>query len=185
MLRNYLKIAWRNARKNKVSTFVNIVGLTLGLTCCMLITAYVLDEFSYDHFHKNADQIVLFQQFEGTPGSGGKFATDLKSRFAPVTNTARLTRIKPLIAHRQTAGYESQFWFADSSVFNVFTLPLVQGNPRTALTERLTDAVKLVAARFLREPARCAAFFRFELLSAGTPAEATAAAPAAPAVPAA
>lgn len=56
---------------------------------------------------------------------------------------------------------------------------------RTALTERLTDAVKLVAARFLREPARCAAFFRFELLSAGTPAEATAAAPAAPAVPAA
>ena len=147
MLRNYLKIAWRNARKNKVSTFVNIVGLTLGLTCCMLITAYVLDEFSYDHFHKNADQIVLFQQFEGTPGSGGKFATDLKSRFAPVTNTARLTRIKPLIAHRQTAGYESQFWFADSSVFNVFTLPLVQGNPRTALTEQYGVVLSETMAR--------------------------------------
>ena len=54
---------------------------------------------------------------------------------------------------------------------------------RTALTERLTDAVKLVAAQFLREPARCAAFFRFELLTAGTPAPAEAAAPAGPVAP--
>ena len=136
MLTNYLKIAWRNARQNKVSTLVNIVGLTLGLTGCLLITAYVLDDLSYDRFHQNADRIVLFQQFEGQPGSGGKFATDLKSQFAPVTNTARLTRMKPLVSHQQTAGYESEFWFADSSVFSVFTLPLVQGNPKTALTEQ-------------------------------------------------
>ncbi len=147
MLRNYLKIAWRNARKNKVSTFVNIVGLTLGLTGCLLITAYVLDDLSYDRFHKNADRIVLFQQFEGTSGSGGKFATDLKSRFAQVTNTARLARIKPLIAHRETATYESQFWFADSSVFDVFTLPLVQGNPRTALTEQYGVVLSETMAR--------------------------------------
>lgn len=136
MLRNYLKIALRNARRNKVFTLVNGTGLTLGLTCCLLITAYVLDDLSYDRFHQNADRIVLFQQFDAQPGSGGKFATDLKSRFAQVTNAVRLTRIKPLVSRQQTAAYESQFWFADSSVFNVFTLPLVQGNPRTALTEQ-------------------------------------------------
>jgi putative ABC transport system permease protein len=147
MLTNYFKIAWRNARRNKVSTLVNVVGLTLGLTGCLLITAYVLDDLSYDRFHQNADRIVLFQQFEGKPGSGGKFATDLKSRFAQVTNTARLTRIKPLISRQQTAGYESQFWFTDSSVFSVFTLPLVQGNPRTALTEQYGVVLSETMAR--------------------------------------
>ncbi len=147
MLRNYFKIAWRNLIRNKVSTVVNIVGLTLGLSCCMLITAYVLDELSYDRFHKNADRIVLFQQFENAPGSGGKFAIDLKSRFAQVTNTARLTRIKPLIAHQQVAAYESQFWFADSSVFNIFTMPLAQGNPQTALTEQYGVVLSETMAR--------------------------------------
>ena len=147
MLRNYLKIAWRNARRNKVSTLVNVVGLTLGLTGCLLITAYVLDDFSYDRFHQNADRIVLFQQFEGQSSSGGKFATDLKSRFAQVTNTARLTRLKPLVSNRQTAEYESQFWFADSSVFDVFTLPLAQGNPRTALTEQYGVVLSETMAR--------------------------------------
>jgi putative ABC transport system permease protein len=147
MLRNYLKIAWRNAWINKVSSLVNIVGLTLGLTGCLLIMAYVLDELSYDQFHQNADRIVLFQQFEGQPGSGGKFATDLKSRFAQVTNTARLTRIKPLVSNQQTAAYESQFWFADPSVFNLFTLPLTRGNPRTALTEQYGVVLSETMAR--------------------------------------
>ena len=147
MLRNYLKIALRNARRNKVFTLVNGTGLTLGLTCCLLITAYVLDDLSYDRFHQNADRIVLFQQFDAQPGSGGKFATDLKSRFAQVTNAVRLTRIKPLVSRQQTAAYESQFWFADSSVFNVFTLPLVQGNPRTALTEQYGVVLSETMAR--------------------------------------
>ena len=147
MIRNYLKIAWRNARKNNVSTLVNTVGLTLGLTCCLLIAAYVLDDISYDRFHQKANRIVLFQQFDGQPGSGGKFATDLKSRFSSVTNAVRLTRIKPLVSRQQTVAYESQFWFADSSVFSVFTLPLVQGNPRTALTEQYGVVLSETMAR--------------------------------------
>ena len=147
MFRNYLKIAWRNALRNKVSTLINLVGLTLGLACCLLITAYVLDDVSYDRFHQNADRIVLFQQFEGSASSGGKFATDLKSRFAQVTNTVRLTRIKPLLSTRQTAAYEPAFWLADSSFFNVFTLPLAQGNPKTALTEQYGVVLSAAMAR--------------------------------------
>ena len=136
MLRNYIKIAWRNLQKNKVAGFINVLGLTLGLTCCLLIAAYVFDDLSYDRFHQNADRLVLFQQHESSPSSGGKFATDLKSRFAQVSDAVRLTRIKALIARASTASYESDFWFADSSTFRVFTLPLMQGNPQTALSEQ-------------------------------------------------
>lgn len=134
MLTIYFKIAWRNLLKNKAATFINMTGLILGLTCCLLIMAYVLDELSYDSFHQKAGRIALFQQFENQPGSGGKFAEDLKSRFAQVENTVRLTQLKPLVTSRQLSAYESQFWVADSTIFNVFTLPLVAGNPKTALT---------------------------------------------------
>ena len=147
MLRNYFKIAWRNLQRNKVAGLINILGLTLGLTCCLLIAAYVLDDLSYDRFHQNADRIVLFQQHEDSPNSGGKFATDLKNRFAQVSDAVRLTRLKALIARSSTASYESNFWFADSNAFRLFTLPLVQGNPLTALTEQYGVVLSETMAR--------------------------------------
>ncbi len=122
-------------------------GLTLGLTCCLLITAYVLDDLTYDRFHQNADRIVLFQQFDNSASSGGKFATDLKSRFSTVADAVRLTRIRPLISRQQTAAYEANFWFADSTAFNVFSLPLLQGNPKTALTEQYGVVLSEAMAR--------------------------------------
>ena len=136
MFRNYILLAWRNARRNRVPALVNVAGLTLGLTCCLLITAYVLDELSYDRFHEHADRIVLLQQFEGSPGSGGKLAADFKQRFSQVENTVRLLRTQPLVGSRTTSAYEENVVFADSSAFSVFTLPLTLGNPKTALTER-------------------------------------------------
>ncbi|GAB3698824.1 ABC transporter permease [Spirosoma flavus] len=147
MIQNYIKIAFRNLQKSKVSSFINVLGLTLGLACCVLITAYVLDDLTYDQFHQKADRIVLFQQFENSASSGGKFATDLKQRFSAVSDAVRLTRIKPLIANPQSAAYESNFWFADSSAFNVFTLPLVQGNPKTALNEQYGVVLSEAMAR--------------------------------------
>src|ERR687890_728895 len=57
MLQNYLKIAWRNIRNNKLFSFINIFGLSIGFTCCLLITLYIVHETSYDHHHKNADRI--------------------------------------------------------------------------------------------------------------------------------
>ncbi|MBO0930851.1 ABC transporter permease [Fibrella aquatilis] len=136
MLKNYILLAWRSARRNRASALVNVAGLTLGLTCCLLITAYVLDELSYDRFHQKADRIVLLQQFENSAGSGGKLATDFKQRFSQVENVARLHRAQPLLGSQATAAYEENFAFADSTVFDVFTLPLTLGNPKTALTEQ-------------------------------------------------
>ncbi len=147
MLQNYLKIAFRNLRKNKVTGLINLSGLTLGLTCCLIIAAYVLDDLTYDRFHQNANRIVLFQQFDNSPNSGGKFATDLKNRFSSVANAVRLTRTKSLISREETASYESNFWFADSTAFTVFTLPLLQGNPKTALTEQYGVVLSEAMAR--------------------------------------
>lgn len=147
MLRNYLKIALRNLRKNRITGLINLLGLTLGLTCCLIIAAYVVDELTYDRFHQKADRIVLLQQFDNSPNSGGKFATDLKNRFSSVVNAVRLTRTKSLISREETAAYESNFWFADSSVFTVFTLPLLLGNPKTALTEQYGVVLSETMAR--------------------------------------
>ena len=58
MFKNYFKIAWRNLRKNKLYTLVNIIGLTVGITSCILIGLYITHELSYDRFHKNAARIV-------------------------------------------------------------------------------------------------------------------------------
>jgi putative ABC transport system permease protein len=136
MLHNYIKITLRNLYRHKLYTAINLVGLTLGLSCGLLITAYVLDELTYDQFHQKADRIVLLQQFESTATSGGKVGTDMKQQFAQVEQMVRLQKARPLITHQATSAYEDNFFFADSTAFDVFTLPLVLGNPQTALTER-------------------------------------------------
>src|SRR4051812_16335132 len=57
MIKNYLKTAWRNLSKNKVFSFINILGLTIGITCCMMIFLFIMNEFSVDKFHKKGDRI--------------------------------------------------------------------------------------------------------------------------------
>ncbi|UFH57780.1 permease prefix domain 2-containing transporter [Spirosoma sp. KNUC1025] len=147
MIRNYLTIAWRNALTHKVATLINLVGFVLGLLSCLLIWAYVSDELAYDRFHRKADRIVLFQQYENSPTSGGKFATDFKSRFTQVTDAVRLTRLKPLVAAGQRAFHEPNFWLVDPAVFDVFTLPLIKGNLKTALTEQYSVVLSQTTAR--------------------------------------
>ena len=57
MFKNYFKTAWRNLMKNKVFSFINILGLTIGITVCMMIYLFIMNEFSFDNFHKNGDHI--------------------------------------------------------------------------------------------------------------------------------
>jgi putative ABC transport system permease protein len=147
MLRNSLKIALRTLRRAPLYGALNVVGLTLGLTCGLLIAAYVLDELSYDRFHEHADRLVLLQQFESGPTSGGKLGTDLKQRLAQVEAVTRLRQARPLIGNRTASAYEEGFYFADSSVFRTMTVPLVLGTPKTALTERDGVVLSETAAR--------------------------------------
>lgn len=133
MLKNYLQIAWRNLRKQKFYAFLNITGLTLGLACCLLIGLYMLDATSYDAFHEKADRIMLFQQWEGQSGSGNGFAPRLKEQISQIEKTVRLAGNNALLATPTTAYYEPYFYFADSTVFDVFTFTFLQGNASTAL----------------------------------------------------
>src|SRR5215470_7575915 len=97
MIKNYLKVAWRNLVKNKVFSFINIFGLSVGLTCCMLITVYIYNEVSYDKYHKNIDQLyqlattfVKDGKEDKTPNTPAPIAGAMKQAFPEIIETARI-----------------------------------------------------------------------------------------------
>src|SRR5664279_5920670 len=145
MIRNYFKIAWRNLTKYKFISFINLFGLTVGLTCCLLITIYIINELSYDKYNKNADNIYRvtrsFNNSEGivslnlstiSPPFGYYFPTD----FPEIKKMTRLLNngSTPL-KYKDKLINEPEVYFADENLFEVFTLDVVQGNPKTALVE--------------------------------------------------
>ncbi|MGZ8511536.1 MAG: ABC transporter permease, partial [Chitinophagaceae bacterium] len=100
MLRNYIRIAWRNLVKNKVFSFINIFGLSIGLTCCMLIGLYIYHEFSYDTQHKNGSR--LFQlgttfvkegKEDRTANTPAPMARMMQQEFPEIAKSARLIRM--------------------------------------------------------------------------------------------
>jgi putative ABC transport system permease protein len=134
MLQNYLFTLLRNVRKRRFYALLNVGGLSLGLTVCLLITLYVRNEFRYDAHHEKAGRVVLLQQFEGGSTSGAAFAPALKAGLSGVEDAARLAPVTALLTLGPVSYYEPRFYFADSSVFNVLTVPLVAGNPAHALS---------------------------------------------------
>ncbi len=135
MIITYLKIAWRNFHRNRGYALLNLGGLALGLTVCLAILLYVQDEWSYDAFHKNANRIALFQQFEGSAVGGGAWKPLLERELGQAQEVTRLLPVKALLTIGDQSYYESNFYFADSNVFKVFTFPLLQGNPDQVLSE--------------------------------------------------
>ena len=143
MLKNYLKIALRNLRKHKGYSFINIAGLTIGMAACVLILLYVQDELSYDRYHDNAEAVYRVNlkgavggSFIHTASSSAPMAATLVQEYPEVLNAVRFLGVgRPLVAYEEHRFYEDNVFWADSTVFDVFTFPLVQGDPRTALTE--------------------------------------------------
>jgi len=145
MIKNYLKIAFRNLKKHKAYSFINISGLAIGMACCLLIVLHIQDELSYDAFHLNADRI--FRVVTSTSGDGaptnatGTFGTGpaMKEDFPEVVDFVRLRRMgqgtRIYIGHADRKYYEERFFFADPSIFTVFTFPLIQGDAEKALSE--------------------------------------------------
>jgi putative ABC transport system permease protein len=157
MIKNYFKIAWRNLLKNKGFSAINIFGLAIGIACCLLITLYVTDELSYDRYHKNQDRIFRLNfdvKFGGTEQSFAQtpdiLGPTLKNDYPQVENFTRFFDRGPfLIKKSGTLNNirEEKILFADSSVFDVFTFPLVTGNPSTALTAPNTIVISESAAK--------------------------------------
>jgi len=141
MLKSFIKIAWRNLRKNKLYTFVNILGLTIGIASCILIGLYVTHELGYDRFNQRADRIarITMEFTDGTTVdrsalSGTKVGPQFQRTFPAITAYTRTILYTPTISVEDRTFNESRFLFADSAFFNIFSFPLIKGNPSTALS---------------------------------------------------
>ena len=143
MLKNYLKLTLRNLRKHKVYSFINIFGLSIGLASSMLMLIFMYSQFSYDRFNEKADRIYRMgreiSSVEGDkrePISSAQAAIILKQDFPEVADVVRLKGMGKVIArYDDKQFYEQDMYYADPSVFDVFTFPLIEGNPRTALVK--------------------------------------------------
>ena len=137
MFKNYFKTAFRNLARNKVYSFINIAGLSLGLACAMLIMLYVKDEVSFDRFHKNVNNIyrIVSQRKENkipVTGllQGPRFTQNVPGIQSFVRVDNRYEDIKT-----GTNVQSQSLLYVDSNFFSVFTFPLLRGNPETCLTE--------------------------------------------------
>ncbi|WP_080054686.1 ABC transporter permease [Spirosoma aerolatum] len=157
MLTNYLKIAWRTLQKQRGFAFINIFGLAVGLACCLLITLYVLDELSYDRYNEKADRIYRVQSDIKFGGNDMRFAVSpdpvgptLKKDYPQVEQYVRLHQRGTWLVKRAgetTNLREDNVTFADSTLFDVFTLPLISGDPKRALAEPNTIVISESAAK--------------------------------------
>ena len=149
MLKNNLKIALRTLWKHKQVTLINVIGLSVGMAACVLILLFVQYELSYDRYHENADRIYrLSREWRNADGETSLHLGHLASPFAPflandfpkeIESIARL--LNPggtfLVNYeaKDVQMVESDFYFAESAVFDIFSFPLAQGSPETALSE--------------------------------------------------
>lgn len=140
MFRNYLKIAFRNLYKNKLYSSVNIIGLTVGISSCLLIGVYILHELSYDRFHANAKRIVrvtMDYNFSDaatqTAYTGTKVGPQFKRTFSEVESYARILKYARAVTYKMKSFEEPNFLYADSAFLSMFSFPLLLGNASTAL----------------------------------------------------
>jgi putative ABC transport system permease protein len=156
MIKNYLKIAWRNLMKNKTFSFINIAGLSIGMAACLLVLQYVSFELNYDQFNKNAADIYrvvndryqngkLIQHGTITYSAIGKA---MKDDYPEVVN---YTRWEPLgdgiIIYNDKKIGNQQSFAVDNSFLSMFTYPLIAGNLQTALKEPNTLVISESTAK--------------------------------------
>jgi predicted permease len=137
MFKNYLKIAFRNIIRHKAYSAINISGLTIGMASSILILLWVRNELSYDRFHKNADQLYRIT----VDASGYKAAVNpagmpagLQAEIPQIKKTVRLSHLSSNIFESgQNKFEEKKVFYVDPTFLEVFTFPLVKGDPKTAL----------------------------------------------------
>ena len=154
MLKSYFKIAFRNLWKHRVFSFINIMGLTVGMTACFLIFLYVRFELSYDRFHEKGDRIYrvvadIKTPTEVLPAHGPAWAVppNAKDYFPEIESFVRLSNESFLIRKGDVKFQEENTLHADSSFFRVFSFKLLRGDPATALKEPLSLVFSETAAK--------------------------------------
>jgi putative ABC transport system permease protein len=138
MLRNYFKIAFRNIIRHKAFATINIAGLAIGMACSIFILLWVQNELSYDKFHKNAG--TIYRLTAGGATNSGPMVPELKAKIPVIKNFVRFSQATTTVFEMGTKRFEEKaVFYADSTLLQVFSFPLIKGNAETALTR--PDAV--------------------------------------------
>jgi putative ABC transport system permease protein len=139
MLTNYIKVAFRQLARQKVHNFINIIGLATGLSASIIITLFVLQELSYDKFHEKGDRLFLLPmawKFESNRVPGAMTTSGagpvMKDLFPEVESYTRLQSWS-MTFKNELEPIEEYVVAADSTFFDLFTFPLIAGNPKEAL----------------------------------------------------
>lgn len=143
MFKNYLKVALRNLWKNKAFSAINIIGLATGLAVCLLIVLYVKDELSFDKYNVNANRIyridadIYFNNTEANMAvSPDPLGPALKRDYPAVEQIARVNYQGDILIKKDDQNEQDQHAaFVDSTFFKVFSIPMIKGDPATALQE--------------------------------------------------
>jgi putative ABC transport system permease protein len=141
MFLNYWKIAVRNLIKQKFYSVINIFGLSLGIACCVLIFVYIGYEFSYDDYHKNADNIFRIVSKRTISGQTSELARSpapvgptMVDELPEVKNAVRFSpTVKRVFAYQDKTFFEEGVLYVDQSLFDVFSFEMIEGDPKTAL----------------------------------------------------
>ena len=156
MIRNYLKIAFRNLTKYKFISFINLFGLTVGLTCCLLILAFILHELSFDKYQPNASRVYRVTRSFNNAETGAlslnlstiapPFGPLLENDFKEIENMTRvISNGQTTMKYEEKMFNEENTYFADPDFFDFFKIDLLKGNPAKALGDpysiMMTDVI--------------------------------------------
>lgn len=153
MVLNYIKIAIRNLLRYKSFSLINILGLSIGLSASVIIALWIFDELSYDKFHENFDNIYRVERhihFDGktfdVPVTGAVYGPTIAEAAPAVVSYTRIYPIELAVKNYMNDVQEERIFFADKQLFNVFTFPLIKGDPDNALTEPFSVVLSKKAA---------------------------------------
>ncbi len=146
MIKNYFKIAFRNMIRGRFISFINLFGLTVGLTCCLLILTYIINELSFDKYNKNADDIYRVTRLFRNPETGNTdlhlsaiappFGPLLQNDFKEIKKITRLLDNSPCpLKYGEKMFNEPNTYFADENIFDVFDVHVTKGDPAKALND--------------------------------------------------
>jgi putative ABC transport system permease protein len=144
MLKHYLKIALRHLLKQKAYSFINVLGLAVGIACCLLVILFVRHERSYDLFHANGERIFRVNMEKKTPAgstelSAGQpipLAPTLRDNFPEIQFATRLKQSSAIVRTSEDNAARETIHFADQDFFKMFSFPFVHGDIASALANK-------------------------------------------------
>jgi putative ABC transport system permease protein len=161
MLKNLLTISFRSLLKDKAYSIINILGLTIGITCSLFLLMYILDEFSYDRYHKNANNIYRIVSNIKEPDNAFTWSAtqmplrdELRDNYPEVVNAVRFAQMNNNVYKKGDTQFpENDFYLADSTVFDMFSYEFISGDPNTAMDNPFSMVLtETIAKKYFENP---------------------------------